>query len=324
MAVNKPHKNTCQDLESAGNILRERLGSKVFLDYPLADLTSFGTGGKAKIFIEVSSTDELAEVVQLSHELKIPVFMLGGGSNVLVSDSGYDGLIIKNVIMGRQVDGTCLICGAGELLQDIINYSAENNLSGLEFASGIWGTIGGAIFGNAGAYGSEVGALIESAQLVDKQGNVKNVDNEYLAFTYRTSKLKKSGEYITTARLALKSGKRDEILGKIKEILDLRKTKLPLDEKSAGCFFKNIIDERQKFGKLPAGQLLEEIGAKEAYYGGARVFAKHANIIINDGTAQSKDIKRLADILKRRVKEKFGIELNEEVTLIGNFEEERL
>jgi UDP-N-acetylmuramate dehydrogenase len=250
--------------------------------------------------------------------------MLGGGSNVLVSDSGYDGLIIKNVIMGRQVDGTCLICGAGELLQDIINYSAENNLSGLEFASGIWGTIGGAIFGNAGAYGSEVGALIESAQLVDKQGNVKNVDNEYLAFTYRTSKLKKSGEYITTARLALKSGKRDEILGKIKEILDLRKTKLPLDEKSAGCFFKNIIDERQKFGKLPAGQLLEEIGAKEAYYGGARVFAKHANIIINDGTAQSKDIKRLADILKRRVKEKFGIELNEEVTLIGNFEEERL
>jgi UDP-N-acetylmuramate dehydrogenase len=319
-----PQKNTCQNLDSAANILREQFGGKILLDYPLANLTSFGTGGKARIFVDVSTVDELSRIAESSCELEIPIFMLGGGSNLLVSDSGYNGLIIKNSIMGKQIDGTDIVCGAGELLQDIINFSAENNLAGLEFATGIWGTIGGAIYGNAGAYGSEIGTLVKSAQVVNRQGNIKYIESDYLRFGYRTSKLKESEEFVANARLALKSGTKEVILGRIREIMDLRKTKLPLDEKSAGCFFKNIIDERQKFGKLPAGQLLEEIGAKDAHYGGARVFAKHANIIINDGTAQSKDIKRLADILKRRVKEKFGILLKEEVTLLGDFEEDRL
>jgi UDP-N-acetylmuramate dehydrogenase len=322
--VNMPQKNTCQNLDSAANILRERFGDKILLDYPLANLTSFGTGGKARIFVEVSTTDELSRIAEFSCELEIPIFMLGGGSNLLVSDSGYNGLIIKNSIMGKEISGTDIVCGAGELLQDIINFSAENNLAGLEFATGIWGTIGGAIYGNAGAYGSEIGTFVMSAQVVSRQGNIKNIESGYLEFGYRTSKLKESGEFVANAKLALKSGTKEVILGRIREIMDLRKTKLPLDEKSAGCFFKNIIDERQKFGKLPAGQLLEEVGAKDTHYGGARVFPKHANIIVNDGTAQSKDIKRLADILKRRVKEKFGILLKEEVTLLGDFEEDRL
>ena len=319
-----PQKNTCQDLDSAAKILREQFGNKILLDYPLAGLTSFGTGGKAKIFLEVSTVDELARIAKSSCELRIPVFMLGGGSNLLISDSGYNGLIVKNSIKGKQISGTDIICGAGESLQDIVDFSAENSLTGLEFATGIWGTVGGAIYGNAGAYGSEIGKFIKSAQVVNRQGDIKFIESDCLGFGYRTSKLKESGDFVANATFALKSGTKEVILGRIREIMDLRKSKLPLDEKSAGCFFKNIIDERQKFGKLPAGQLLEEIGAKDAHYGGARVFPKHANIIINDGTAQSKDIKRLADILKRRVEEKFGIVLKEEVTLLGDFEEDRL
>jgi UDP-N-acetylmuramate dehydrogenase len=310
--------------EKAISAFKEKFGHKFIPGRPLADLNCFGTGGDARLYVEITSADELIEAIKTANEYQVPYFMLGGGSNILVSDSGYDGLVIRNSIMGLKVDGEKVTAGAGEELADLISFSAENGLSGLEFAAGIYGTVGGAVCGNAGAYGAEIKDVFESAQLVDEQGNIRTEKPGYFEFGYRSSKLKKTREMITDARFALKKGKKDAIVERIEEILKIRKAKLPATRCSAGCFFKNIPDKREKFGKLSAGKLLDEVGAKELSYGGARVFEKHANILMNAGTANSSEIRRLSNLLKKRVKEKFGIELKEEIVLLGDFNEEVL
>jgi len=295
------------------------LKAQVESDKPLAGLNTFGTGGSARLFAEVKNSEELAQLVKIAHENNVPYFMLGGGSNLLISDQGYDGLVIKNSILGLSAESEIVTAGAGEKLEDLVHFAADNGLAGLEFATGIWGTVGGAIHGNAGAYGADISAVMVSAQLVDEYGNIRDEELPYFEFHYRYSKLKKTHEFVTRAKFALKKGTHDLIQARISEIMDLRTDKLPKDEKSAGCFFKNILDARMEYGKLPAGKLLEEIGAKEIHFGGAAIFSKHANIIINTGSATSTDIWKLASILKMKVKEKFGIELQEEITYLGPF-----
>ncbi len=307
------------NFENSCQVLGKRFGERLMINRPLADLNTFGTGGPARLFVEVSTTEELSDIIRLASGLEIPVFMLGGGSNLLVSDSGFDGLVIGNRIMGLKQKGDLIESGAGEKLEDLISFAAENELSGLEFAAGIWGTVGGAIFGNAGAYGGEIGQLLVSAQLVDRQGNIKTVESDYLEFSYRSSKLKETGESVCRATFALKKGKKDAIKGKIDEILTLRRKKLPYGQKTAGCIFKNIPRDEEKFGKLSAGRLLDEANAKKLKVGDARVFENHANILVNDGSAKSEDIKKLVDLMKAKVKEKFGIELREEIILLGDF-----
>jgi UDP-N-acetylmuramate dehydrogenase len=192
-------------------------------------------------------------------------------------------------------------------------------LTGFEFAAGIWGTIGGAVYGNAGAFGSEVGSILEWAEVVDAEGNVRREQSHYFRFSYRHSILKSTGEIATRACFGLQPGNSDEIARRTDEIRRLRCRKHPVVPCSAGCFFKNVEDKTQPNGKLPAGRLLDEVGAKELRIGGAAVFGEHANIIINTGSASSKDIRRLADILKERVRTRFGIELQDEVISIGEF-----
>jgi UDP-N-acetylmuramate dehydrogenase len=296
-----------------------QFGDLIKLDHPLDGYCTFGTGGRAKLFAEVSSPGPIVKLMKAAREANIEVFMLGGGSNLLISDRGYDGLIIKNSILGLEKHGLSIISGAGEDLQAMVDFAADNELSGLEFATGIYGTVGGAIFGNAGAYGSETGSLLEWAELVDRQGSIRTEEAAYFEFSYRRSKLKITGEFITRAKFALKAGKKEAIRTKMQEVMLQRECKLPVNKMTAGCFFKNIPDPSQPFGKLPAGKLLEEIGAKSLSVGGARVFEKHANIIINDGSANSNDIRLLADRLKKLVRAKFGIELEEEVTRLGKF-----
>jgi UDP-N-acetylmuramate dehydrogenase len=305
-------------------ILKDKFGELIESDKPLAPFNTFGTGGMAKLFAEVHSEKELSSLIKESNRYQLPIFMLGGGSNLLVSDYGYDGLVIRNSIMGLKVSEEAIIAGAGESLQEMVDFATNNGLAGLEFATGIWGTVGGAIFGNAGAYGLDISSALKSVQLVDKQGNIRNELTSYFEFSYRNSVLKKTGEFVAHAEFSLRAGKKEEIRKKTDEILAERRKKLPFEEHSAGCFFKNIVDKNYEHGKLPAGKLLEEVGAKEIHYGGACVFEKHANIIINNGSATSKDIRNLAEILKSRVKEKFGIELREEITYLGTFEEEGL
>ncbi len=311
-------------LKDSEQTLKDRFGDRLISNQSLAKLNTFGTGGPARLFYEALTIDELASVVKAVREIEIPAFLLGGGSNLLVSDDGFDGLVIKNSIKGIELIGNEIICGAGEDLQSIVDFATENSLSGLEFATGIYGTVGGAIFGNAGAYGTETAGVLKSAQLIDKQGDIRTEENRYFEFDYRNSILKRTGEIVATAKFALEMGIKEEIKSECDRIKAERDAKLPTNAFTAGCFFKNIPDKAEKYGKIAAGKLLDEIGAKEISYGGASVFAKHANILLNEGTASSDDIRQLATMLKTKVKDRFGIELTEEITLLGKFEEESI
>lgn len=285
----------------------------------LKSLTSYKTGGPAKYFVECHSADEIVRSMEAARRLEIPFFVLGGGTNLLISDDGFDGLIIKVEVTGIRLVGTDeIVCGAGEELMALVNFAADHGLSGMEFAAGIWGSVGGAIYGNAGAFGGEIGQVVSEVTLVTQGSSLRTEPASYCRFAYRDSYLKTTHEVVVDTRLRLKVGDKDQVRSKIQEILTLRQSKHP-DSLTAGCFFKNIPDAREKYGKLPAGKLLEEVGAKGLQVGGARVFDKHANIIVNTGTATSMDIRRLADMMKGRVRDKFGIELQEEVIQIGQF-----
>jgi len=312
------------DFDTSYALLKDQFGERIVADRPLSDLNTFGTGGTARLFMEVVSGEELSRLMKTVAGLDLPLFILGGGSNVLIADSGYDGLIIKNSICGRESKGNEISCGAGEELQSLVDYATESGLSGLEFATGIWGTVGGAIYGNAGAYGGEVGNILISAEVVDRHGNIRQEPADYFEFAYRWSKLKVTGDFITQANFALKAVKKEEIQGRVDEIMAMREAKLPIGLHSAGCFFKNIPDKKEKFGKLSAGKLLEEVGVKQLRCGDARVFENHANILVNDGSARTDDIRKLAALMKEKVRQKFGIELQEEVIMLGDFEEDGL
>lgn len=300
--------------------LTQAFGPNLVFDKELGRFTTFQTGGAAKYFLKVTSAESASEAVKNARALGLDFFLVGGGSNLLISDSGYEGLIVKADIRGlRIVDEAKIFSGAGEDFMTMINFAADNGLTGLEFASGIWGSVGGAIYGNAGAYGGEIKDVVKEITLVDREGNIKKVDPEYCGFTYRGSRLKETKEIVIDCLFELQKGDPEKIRERIDEILAIRKSKHPVDGKSAGSFFKNIPDPKEKYGKLPAGRLLEEVGCKGLKVGGAQVFEKHANIIVNTGTATSSDIRKLADMMKQRVFDKFGITLEEEVIQLGKF-----
>lgn len=288
----------------------------------LAPYTSYHTGGEADLFAEITDSDSMAKAIRLANELGVPYFVLGGGSNLLISDRGYRGLILRNRICGLKVEGNEILSGAGELLDDAVDYATSCSLTGAEFAAGIWGTMGGAVYGNAGAFGSQISVILKWAELVDKTGRIRTEEHDYFAFLYRHSKLKSTGETVTQVCLQLVPGDRDDIARRTADIRRLRAEKHPVTAYTAGCFFKNIEDATQPHGKLPAGKLLEEAGARDLIVGHARVFSHHANILVNTGGATSEEIRHLADILKKRVKDRFGIELQEEVICLGDFSKE--
>ncbi len=299
--------------------LAQAFGQNLEFDKPLAPFTSFDTGGPARYFLHARAVDQVARAVKMAQELRIPFFLLGGGSNVLVSDHGFDGLIVKVDIQGlRVIEETLIEAGAGESLMSVVKFATENSLTGLEFAAGIWGALGGAIYGNAGAFGGEIGNIVNSVTLVTQEGDVRTVSPEYCRFSYRDSYLKKTHDIVVKATLRLTPGVSEEIRARVENIVAQRVQKHP-ERLTAGCVFKNIPDPSQEYGKLPAGRLLEQAGAKMMSVGGARVFEKHANIIVNSGSATSADISQLVDMMKAAVLEKFGIELEEEIIRIGNF-----
>lgn len=301
--------------------LSRRFGDKLEYDKDLSQFSSFRTGGRADYFIAATSPADLARSISAAHDTACPFFVIGGGSNLLISDRGFRGLIIKVAVTGLEVIGqTGIHCGAGVELIDLVRFATQHSLTGLEFAAGIWGTVGGAIYGNAGAYGGEIKDVLTEVTLVDRNAVIKTVEPDYCRFGYRDSALKRTGEVVIEAKFVLTPGNRAEIADRVEEILHVRAAKHPVEGKSAGCFFKNIPDPKEKFGKLPAGRLLEEAGAKELSLGGARVFDKHANMIVNTGTATSADIRRLSQQMKALVEKKFGISLEEEVILVGEFD----
>jgi UDP-N-acetylmuramate dehydrogenase len=280
----------------------------------LAPYTTFKIGGAAKYFYTVKSIEDLTGAVKLAKKEGLPFFILGNGSNVLVSDKGFDGVVIKIENCKLKIVNCKITVDAGVLLTKLVNESVKAGLTGLEWAAGIPGTIGGAIRGNAGALGSSMADLIKTVEVFDITNlKIQTFENKDCKFGYRDSVFKHNKNLIIfSAELELKKGDRKKSEKLIKEYLKQRKEKQPLEYPSAGSIFKNP-------NGRAAGYLIEQCGLKGKKIGKAMISEKHANFIVNLGNAKAKDVKKLIDLCKEKVKEKFGIELEEEIEYLGEF-----
>jgi UDP-N-acetylmuramate dehydrogenase len=313
MVTGKTNSNIPTGTEEVYRSLFEALGSGLEQNVPLSSYTTFGIGGEADLFFRATRPEELIFAVRTAQKLRLRFFVLGGGSNVLASDSGFRGLVIRNQCQEVLTDQNQITCQSGAVLSDVVSSASESSLSGLEFAAGIPGTVGGAVRGNAGAFGSSVGDVLTKAVVLTQNGGIEEVGRDFFRFAYRESRLKRSPDVLLSAIFELERRNREEIEERVARNLKKREESLPGQEKSAGCFFKNVITPDRR---IPAGFLLDRIGAKEMREGDAQVFAKHADILINAGRARAADVRKLAQRLKKKVKEKFDIDLDEEVVYI--------
>jgi len=299
----------------------------------LADFSTFKIGGPAKYFVKVKKEKELIEALRFAKRKNLPFFVLGFGSNVLFSDEGFEGLVIKIEIGDYKIKGTKIIAKAGCPLQKLVKESTEKGLTGLEYFVGIPGTLGGAIRGNAGAFGKEMKNVVEEVKVLkmeDDKWQIERLKNKDCEFGYRESIFKKKKNWIILeAILKLKKGKKKEIEKRLKEFLLKRKESQPLEFPSAGSVFKNVFLKkvpkkvREKFrekiknGYLPAGVLIDALGFKGYQIAEAKVSEKHANFIVNVGKAKAKDVLKLINLIKKKVKEKFKVNLELEIELVG-------
>jgi len=298
-------------------LLTEKYGNKLRFDEELKNHTTINIGGTADLFYEANTEEDLTDFLSLVREYSIPYVIIGCGSNVIASDEGFRGVVIKNgVIDDVTAENHLLHVSSGVLLKDLVRKSEELSLSGIEFLAGIPGTVGGALYMNAGAFGKEIKDILKTATIIKKDGTVEIVDLSYFNFSYRSSILKTTGDIVLKACMKLREGVREEISLRVQEIMKLREKRHPgRKTPSAGCFFKNIPDKNSE-QKISAGLLLEKSGAKKERIGDAAVFKGHANMIINDGNASFRDIEQLTDKLQKMVKKKYNIELEREVRFL--------
>lgn len=291
------------------------LGSdNVKLQEPMSKHTTFRIGGPADFYLCPHSTKEVQQTVQICKEENLPYFILGNGSNLLVSDKGYRGAIIqlwKN-FSDISVKDCCITAKAGALLSKVAAEALEEGLTGMEFASGIPGTIGGAVFMNAGAYGGEMKDIIKEVKVLDDQGEIRVLSNEEMKLGYRTSIVKEKGYTVLSAVLQLKKGEVSVIRETMEDLKNRRTSKQPLDMSSAGSTFK------RPEGYF-AGKLIMDSGLRGFSVGGAQVSEKHCGFVVNKGGATAEDVTALIREVQRRVKEKFGVELETEVRFLGEF-----
>ena len=287
---------------------------RVLRDVLLKDHTTFKTGGPAGAFVLVENSDELARVVAFFKDREIPFFVLGNGSNLLVSDSGFDGAVIKlsGSFNELSVSGNVITAGAGVLLSKVCLLAEESGLSGLEFAYGIPGTLGGAMVMNAGAYDGEMAYVVSEVTVLDGEGTVRTLSCEDMHFGYRDSIIKHSPMIVLSAKMTLEPGDRAEIHDKMADFLQRRKSKQPLEFPSAGSTFKRPVG-------YFAGKLIEDAGLKGKRIGGACVSEKHAGFIVNTGGATASDINMLMETVEEEVYQRFGVKLEPEVIKIGKF-----
>ena len=293
--------------------LFEALGDRLKQNVSLASFTTLGIGGKADLFYRARKPEELIYAVTTTQRLGLCYFVLGGGSNILVRDSGFRGLVIRNECHNILANQDSITCQSGASLIDVVKLACECCLSGMEFAAGIPGTVGGAIRGNAGAFGKSVSEVLTKAVILSSTGEIREVERGYFRFAYRESKLKRTKDVLLSATFQLEKTNKEEIEEKIRRNLKEREKSIPLGERSAGCFFKNVVVGDKK---ISAGFLLERVDAKGMREGDAKVSTKHANILVNAGKAKATDVRKLARKLKRKVKRKFDIDLEEEIVYI--------
>jgi len=294
---------------------------------PLAPYTTFKIGGPAKYFFEAKNSGDLIKAVKSAKKAKVPFFILGGGSNILVSDKGFDGLVIKiqNTRLacpsgrraGRQakyeIQDTRILADAGALLSKLVDESMKRGLIGLEWAAGIPGTAGGAVRGNVSAFGTSMSDVVKSVEALKMtELRIKNYESGECKFEYKESAFKHNKDIILSVELGLEKGDRKESKKKIEEYLAYRDKHQPLEYPSAGCVFKNPSGQH-------AGYLIEQCELKGKKIGNAMISKKHANFIVNIGNAKAKDVKKLIDLCKEKVKEKFKIKLEEEIEYLGEF-----
>ena len=275
--------------------------------------TSFRAGGRAKYFVQPEDKETVTALIRLHSEHQMPYYIMGNGSNLLVSDSGYDGTIIKigSGLDRVSVDGQIIYAESGAMVAKAALLAARHSLSGMEFAAGIPGSIGGAAAMNAGAYGGEIKDILIEAEAADRSGNIVVLKKADMEFGYRTSVLQ-SGEYVElSVKLGLNSGKAEEISEKMNEYMTARKEKQPLEFPSAGSTFK------RPEGHF-AGKLIMDAGLAGYSVGGACVSEKHCGFVINKSGATAEDILTLMEDVRKIVYERFGVILEPEVKIIGN------
>lgn len=274
--------------------------------------TTFGIGGKCIALIEPKCVDDIIDIIKICKENNFNFFIIGNGSNLLVSDDGYDGVIIKLKREFSKIDvlGENLIAESGAKLSEIFKVTLENSLTGFEFASGIPGTIGGAIYMNAGAYGFEMKDVVKEVEVIDID-NLKliNLSIEDLNFGYRKSLIQKRNYIVTKVTLKLKNGNKEKIKALYEELNEKRNSKQPMDFKSAGSTFK------RPDGYF-AAKLIEDAGLKGFSVNDAQVSTKHSGFVINRKNASCKDVLNLVDYVKKTVFEKFSVKLEMEVKIL--------
>lgn len=301
-------------LKEIKNLLMNKIDGKYIIEnVPMAEHSSFKAGGNADMMVMPQSIDELKYVLQILADADYPYMILGNGSNILVKDGGYRGIMVKmgSAFDNVSVDGTEVVCGAGALLSVAAKTAAAAGLTGLEFASGIPGFIGGAVFMNAGAYDGEIKFVLEKARIISKDGKEdKYMTADELDMGYRHTVLHESGDIVAEAVFKLEEGDIDEIKAKIADLTQRRNSKQPVNFPSAGSFFK------RPTGYF-AGKLVQDAGLKGLTVGGAQVSELHSGFVINIGGATATDILQLMEIVQQTVMDKFGVMLEPEVRIIG-------
>jgi len=327
--------------------LKEKIGEEVLENEALANHCTFKIGGPARYFFVAKDSEEIVKAAEAAKDLGLNFFVLSGGSNVLFSDNGFDGLVIKvasnkykviaepplNPLLGKEGRGV-VEADAGVPLSKIVDAAAENGLSGLEWAAGIPGTVGGAVRGNAGAYGKATGDVVEEVEALNQESKIDKYKKEDCKFGYRESIFKREGGIILKVVLKLMSGDKKKIKEEMDKILKARGEKIPT-EPSAGSFMKNVevTDEIVKIikehthedvpadylekGKIPAAWLIGQCDLKGKQIGGAKISEKHANFIVNTGGATAGDVIALASLIKMKVRDEVGVQLQEEVEYVG-------
>ena len=297
--------------KSIFELLKTVLNEKsIICDAPMQKHTSFKIGGNADFVVLPESVDEIKNLIKLLKENKIRYTVIGNGSNLLVDDKGIRGVVVKLAKNFSKItcEDNAITSQSGALLSKLANVALENSLTGLEFASGIPGTLGGAVVMNAGAYGGEMKDVVVKTTYIDKDGDIKTVEGDGHGFGYRKSVFG-ADDIILESVLTLSEGKKEEISAKMNELNGQRKLKQPLEFASAGSTFK------RPEGYF-AGKLIEDAGLKGYKIGGAQVSQKHSGFVINDGTATSEDVLKLIEYIQKTVYEKFGVNLETEVRYI--------
>ncbi len=297
-----------------------RFGDRIKRGKTLACYTAFKIGGPAEYLLEATSTDDIIEAKRLAIKINIPFYFLAGCSNVLISDDGLPGLVVINKTSSIEwCDDYSVQVDSGYNLNQLVVEVSQRGWGNLSFAAGIPGSIGAALAGGAGAYGHLVCEFLIDANILEDDGTVKTIQSKELDIEYRTSSLKKHNSIMLYATLGnFKPVDPVELMETCHKLLEERELKHPsIDLPCAGSFFKNLAPSQPGERRTPAGKLLEEAGVKPLRFGGAGIFEKHANIIVNYGGATAADVNNLADEMARRVKDKFGVTLEREVQYLS-------